>query len=475
MNQKLVFQSLRRVNSTTKIVLFLLLIVSFSLTLITPAQAQATGAITGVVFEDLNFNDTLDLYEAKLADWQVNLYQDNELIKNTLTDSSGKYYFGDLQPGDYRLEIEIPNTWVPVKAKEFLVSLQADQKAEVNFANYQIIRAEKEGVEPMLLISNTQIQVFSPTSIKITWFTTHPATSQIVFGKISKANNQLSLTDNNLGYLFATAIDFETKTFHSMTLTDLKPQTTYYFRVVSLPNPKQWRGAPRIFSSEIGLTTGTLPAEKPTELKPSLPTEPKKPVKPALPTQVQKEILAEEFKEPAGEVIESTSTEEVVVEELKEEKPAEEKEEKPQANCALYIWLLLVLNAIALGFLRFYGRQYKKGSLQRQLWPTGLIFVALPTIIWYPECGLIIWLLITLILMIVYLSMPKKRKPKPIEPPPPSPQPPLPTSTHSNSETPSEPISSTPISSSVDQPSQPASLQQPTLISSPAEKEESKK
>ncbi len=71
------------------------------------------------------------------------------------------------------------------------------------------------------VISGVEISGITETSATITWTTDEPATSHVEYGKT---------TD----YGLTTTLDKELATSHSITLTELKPETTYHFRIKSV-------------------------------------------------------------------------------------------------------------------------------------------------------------------------------------------------------------------------------------------------
>lgn len=388
--------------------LFLLLIISFSLALSTPAEAQGLGSISGVVFEDLNFNQILNLHESKLAGWEINLYRENNLIQTQKTDQPGAYSFTGLKPDNYKLELKVPDGWAPVSNKHVLVNLQLGQDLKIEFANYQVIRPER-GLGPIsgMSITNQSVEVLSPTSVKITWFTNRQAASQVVFSNYSKQDQDLILNDNNLGYPLSTSVDFQTVTFHSTILTNLKPNTTYYYRLVALPNPKQWRGAVRVFSPELSFTT--QPTKQPKEEPKVLPA----PLGPTPPAAVPGKIVA------GVEFIETTTPKVIAEEEVAEEIEASETPEVLAAttqevirSCVAYIWILLILNIAALAFAAMRSKDEKRKNLAN-LWWILAILVIVPVILGYAECWLVVWLLITLIAVVALIFALSKKKDEP--------------------------------------------------------------
>ncbi|MFA6254637.1 MAG: SdrD B-like domain-containing protein [Patescibacteria group bacterium] len=379
------------------------LLISFSLLCVQPLQAQTAGAVSGLVFEDLNFNNNLDLYETKLADWRVSLYQKEKLIKTQLTNSAGEYDFTNLVPDDYQVKVEVPNSWAAINGSSSFVSLSAEEKAIINFANYQVIREER-GMGPMMNISNYSIETISPTAVKVTWFTNYLATSQIVFDQTSILGLKLIAYDINFGYASSTPLDFGLKTYHTLTLTNLEPETTYYFRIIALADPKQWRGAPRIFSSELSFTTTSLTdgtggpmAGDEFEGKISSISSPE------WKTGTTGKVAAGEL----GELQEELQN-----------KPLNETTSTDQLsflskNCLIYIWLLLVLNLLMIIAIWSRGKR-TKNPLAKNLWWITLILVLGPTILGYPQCWLTVWLIFTLVIALVLFSGFKKKSSPPL-------------------------------------------------------------
>ncbi|MHC4687667.1 MAG: fibronectin type III domain-containing protein [Planctomycetota bacterium] len=87
-----------------------------------------------------------------------------------------------------------------------------------------------------LTISNVIVTNISSTSATVTWTSNKPATSQVEYGTNS----------GNLTY--ATVKDTTMVIYHSVTVSDLSPSTTYYFRAVS-------EASPSISSPEYNFTT----------------------------------------------------------------------------------------------------------------------------------------------------------------------------------------------------------------------------
>ena len=80
----------------------------------------------------------------------------------------------------------------------------------------------------------------SPTEVTITWFTNVAATSRVVYDTVS--HDPVTEAGPNYGYAASNTEDPTEVTFHSMTITGLTPDTTYYFRPVSSDDADTARG-----------------------------------------------------------------------------------------------------------------------------------------------------------------------------------------------------------------------------------------
>lgn len=88
-----------------------------------------------------------------------------------------------------------------------------------------------------VVISNVQVTDKTQNAATITWTTNIPATSRVIY---DTASRRVSATDGgtigsapNYGYTNSTTRDDAKVTSHSVRLTGLTPNTTYYFRVLS--------------------------------------------------------------------------------------------------------------------------------------------------------------------------------------------------------------------------------------------------
>jgi hypothetical protein len=109
------------------------------------------------------------------------------------------------------------------------------------------------------LVVSAEEEIASQTttdSTTITWTTSHPATSRVVYDTVS--HNPITETAPNYGYANSTD---ETNTNpmvteHSVTISGLSSGTTYYFRPIS-------HGSPEVVGNEVAVTTATPPPSTP--------------------------------------------------------------------------------------------------------------------------------------------------------------------------------------------------------------------
>lgn len=111
------------------------------------------------------------------------------------------------------------------------------------------------GGADLLVIHSEQIDELSDTSVIITWHTNKEASSRVVYGTIS-----FPIVDfpPNYGYDFSTGLfdDVVKVLFHSVTITGLNPDTTYYFRPISAASPEQ-------YGQEVDFTTPSTQTPNP--------------------------------------------------------------------------------------------------------------------------------------------------------------------------------------------------------------------
>lgn len=91
---------------------------------------------------------------------------------------------------------------------------------------------------PGLSISENSVThiLKSATSLNITWTTSYLSTSQVIYSAANEPH-QFNIGAPNYGYAHATPEASTFVTDHSVTLTGLKPNTTYFYRVISHASP----------------------------------------------------------------------------------------------------------------------------------------------------------------------------------------------------------------------------------------------
>jgi hypothetical protein len=104
--------------------------------------ATYTGAISGIVFNDLNENNQYDSGEPLLKDWKVKLHMgdapngyDNDVLASDYTDNGGNYFFGSLQEGIYFVEEVEQDGWTQTTSDSKVTLTKNNSNKTVNFAN----------------------------------------------------------------------------------------------------------------------------------------------------------------------------------------------------------------------------------------------------------------------------------------------------------------------------------------------------
>jgi hypothetical protein len=77
----------------------------------TNALMPPTGSISGMKFNDLNNNSMKDANESGLANWTLNLTDQNGSTVTATTDNNGNYTFSDLTPGNYTVAEVLKTGW----------------------------------------------------------------------------------------------------------------------------------------------------------------------------------------------------------------------------------------------------------------------------------------------------------------------------------------------------------------------------
>lgn len=241
-------------------------------------------------------------------------------------------------------------------------------KPKISFAQTQEYAL---GPLPFMALHTESVKEVSTSTAKIIWFTSHKATSKVIYDTKSLQDNKLKL-DENYGYLYTSETDFNGVTYHEVILANLEPNTTYYLRAISLPDIKKWPGARPIYGKELTFTTKPLPksAKEETgtggpveetkseeEVKPLAPLKPSK--SPALGRVLGQEVEREELLQDSATITEE-EVESIVAEtvEVGEEVP----EVSHPANFInwlkeLFWWIVL---ALVVGILIYSWPERKK-------------------------------------------------------------------------------------------------------------------
>lgn len=127
---------------------------------------------------------------------------------------------------------------------------------------YNAVDTEGNPATPVtrtVVVSSLEVSAETNTStetnsITLTWVTSHPATSRIVWDTVS--HNPVVVAGPNYGYASSTVEDPTLVTNHSVTVDGLSAGTQYFLRPVS-------HGSPEVLGDEFDITTGNPPAPVP--------------------------------------------------------------------------------------------------------------------------------------------------------------------------------------------------------------------
>ncbi|RJR31304.1 hypothetical protein C4569_02575 [Candidatus Parcubacteria bacterium] len=109
----------------------------------------------------------------------------------------------------------------------------------------------------MLIIHSEKTENITATSADAVWLTNLPATSRVVYGTKSFRTEELK-NEYSFGYEKSTFLDSTEVLSHKLNLTELLPETTYFWRALS------GSGELKVFSQEVSFKTlaASAPKEK---------------------------------------------------------------------------------------------------------------------------------------------------------------------------------------------------------------------
>ncbi len=250
-----------------------------------------------------------------------------------------------------------------------------------------------------LAISNEANRDSRTDTATVNWFTNLPATSRVIYDTVSHSTLG---SPPNYGYAYSTDEDPTKVTFHTVTITGLIPETTYYWRAVSHTSPDEVLGDEMTFATEV-----PLPEIPPTE-GPSEEILPEVPPEETPPTEVPPEIPGEEIT-----LGEPTEAEKMAIGEEETGKP---EEKQPETNFGKFLaaigsffgleepcWIFFLGTLILI--ILFLLSKKKKGR--------GLPLLILIAIILYCIfCRSTCWILIFSAVVLFILSLIFRRKKK---------------------------------------------------------------
>lgn len=113
-----------------------------------PVSTTGNGLLSGISFNDTNFNLKRDSGEVGISGFVINLYggnfwwnfgRSNNFLRSTVTDSNGMYTFGSLPDGFYRIEEVKLNGWKQLSSDfRWVFVWNSSQLTSLNFANTSV-------------------------------------------------------------------------------------------------------------------------------------------------------------------------------------------------------------------------------------------------------------------------------------------------------------------------------------------------
>jgi hypothetical protein len=139
-------------------------------------------------------------------------------------------------------------TWVPTstqgRATPYRVTVEATNGGLSAIQSYDLTVLDMNGgtgssyaapqtsaPQPTLSISDVKLSVAENGDVEITWKTNLAATARVIYDTESQATKTKDFT-----YALATDETTDRATSHAVTIRDMKPDTTYYFRAVAKRN-----------------------------------------------------------------------------------------------------------------------------------------------------------------------------------------------------------------------------------------------
>lgn len=368
-----------------KVVFFLVFILIFGFVAL-PVRAAGNG-ISGTAFIDLNVDGIRNINEEVMPDLKINLVQNSKIIFSAYTNSLGQYVFENVVPGNYEIvPCYLPKYHGTISGGKVVVK-NSDQIFKDLGAYY--LTSDPSVYPPMVVVSDFSVKNLSATSVEIRWFSNINTASQLVFGNSKVISSKVSVNENNFGYDKSLPFDFLGKTYHVVVLNNLTPGSQYYYRVITLPDVKQWHGATFIVNNELSFQALPVVGDKKENENQDQGNSNKILNKNNKLDLVRGKILSTEYVEPEN----ASSTPDVIAKEIIE---------PILANCYLYIIFSVLLNILVIIGL-WQLSQITKTNFDKKLWWIDLILVFLPTILAYPECWLVVWLIIMAIYFGIYL------------------------------------------------------------------------
>ncbi|NUM25286.1 MAG: hypothetical protein HUU49_01520 [Candidatus Buchananbacteria bacterium] len=415
------------------------------------------GSICGYKFYDADQDGVFNNNDYGIDGWKI--FGLGGSLTSTYTNENGEYCLNALEEGTWNVFEELftlPGNWATTTVATRTIELSSEGVIGINFGNILCTDADEDGFaanggaicgeqdcddndsekttdcseeEPndpgpnnpgggggggggsfSNLVIHTENTGNGPESLTvlITWFTNKPATSRVVYDTVSHPEPGEA---PNYGYQWSTPqTDTDPKvTYHEVLISGLDPNTIYYFRPISSASPEVLGTEVSyqiLENGEVIVEETTPPANEEPNPGPSAQTPQGEETSAAGGAGNTGIVAGAEFEEPTllaqgGDAVPTQQPDRNQPQETAPEQTAQ----VGATDCVMYIWLLLVINIITIADLAYFGMN-AANNFAKQLWWMLAILVAVPVILGYAQCWLVVWLLITLVIAIIlYFSV----------------------------------------------------------------------
>jgi len=207
-------------------------------------EHEDSGATEGENSENYGCVDFIVPYGTYtiIEDSQAGWTQTGVGSNNTCYNQDGNAIIVEISGEDDYAEVYFLNHYEPVYGCTDSSATNYNPNATNNDQSCEYAKEEQTGgsgwLPSELTLYNERANELSGDYITITWLTNKPGTSRVLYDTVSHPDVS-GESAPNYGYQWSTELDEEHVTGHSVTITGLTPNTTYYFRPVSSASPEK--------------------------------------------------------------------------------------------------------------------------------------------------------------------------------------------------------------------------------------------